>query len=192
MTCCGAAPCLSETTSSLPGAQAGPAASLFRQGMSLGDPVSGRELAAFVTAVETGTIQGPADALALTQSAATKRVQALARAESVLRPRRRCRCCGFRRAARSASCCCLSGSSVRHGRVSGQSTLASGIPFGNVMWAVGPAGPAAIAAARRARPRRRSACARSRLHRGAAARRPRRRRLRRDLSAQPPRGSAPG
>jgi DNA-binding transcriptional LysR family regulator len=45
--------------------------------MSLGDPLSGRELAAFVTAVETGTVQGAADALALTQSAATKRIQAL-------------------------------------------------------------------------------------------------------------------
>jgi DNA-binding transcriptional LysR family regulator len=47
--------------------------------MSLGDPLSGRELAAFVTAVETGTVQGAADALALTQSAATKRLQALER-----------------------------------------------------------------------------------------------------------------
>ena len=47
--------------------------------MSLGDPLSGRDLAAFVTAVETGTVQGAADALALTQSAATKRLQALER-----------------------------------------------------------------------------------------------------------------
>lgn len=47
--------------------------------MPLGDPLSGRELAAFVTAVETGSVQGAADALALTQSAATKRVQALER-----------------------------------------------------------------------------------------------------------------
>ena len=47
--------------------------------MSIGDPLSGRELAAFVTAVETGTVQGAADALALTQSAATKRVLALER-----------------------------------------------------------------------------------------------------------------
>jgi DNA-binding transcriptional LysR family regulator len=47
--------------------------------MSLGDPLSGRELAAFVTAVETGSVQGAADALALTQSAATKRLQALER-----------------------------------------------------------------------------------------------------------------
>ena len=47
--------------------------------MSLGDPLPGRELAAFVTAVETGTVQGAAEALALTQSAATKRLQALER-----------------------------------------------------------------------------------------------------------------
>lgn len=47
--------------------------------MSLGDPLSGRELAAFVTAVETGSVQGAADALALTQSAATKRLLALER-----------------------------------------------------------------------------------------------------------------
>jgi DNA-binding transcriptional LysR family regulator len=47
--------------------------------MPLGDPLSGRELAAFVTAAETGTVQGAADALALTQSAATKRVLALER-----------------------------------------------------------------------------------------------------------------
>jgi len=47
--------------------------------MSLGDPLSGRELAAFVTAVESGTVQGAADALALTQSAATKRLLALER-----------------------------------------------------------------------------------------------------------------
>ena len=51
----------------------------FRLGMPLGDPLSGRELAAFVTAVETGTVQGAADALALTQSAATKRLLALER-----------------------------------------------------------------------------------------------------------------
>lgn len=47
--------------------------------MSLGDPLPGRDLAAFVRAVETGTVQGAADALALTQSAATKRLQALER-----------------------------------------------------------------------------------------------------------------
>ncbi len=45
--------------------------------MSLADPLPGRELAAFVTAVESGTVQGAADSLQLTQSAATKRVQAL-------------------------------------------------------------------------------------------------------------------
>ena len=47
--------------------------------MSLADPLAGGELAAFVTAVESGTVQGAADALQLTQSAATKRVQALER-----------------------------------------------------------------------------------------------------------------
>jgi DNA-binding transcriptional LysR family regulator len=47
--------------------------------MSFADPLSGRELAAFVTAVETRTVQGAADALALTQSAATKRLLALER-----------------------------------------------------------------------------------------------------------------
>jgi hypothetical protein len=35
--------------------------------MSFGDPLSGRELAAFVTTVETGSVQGASDALALTQ-----------------------------------------------------------------------------------------------------------------------------
>jgi DNA-binding transcriptional LysR family regulator len=47
--------------------------------MSLADPLPGRDLAAFVTAVESGTVQGAADALQLTQSAATKRLQALER-----------------------------------------------------------------------------------------------------------------
>ncbi len=47
--------------------------------MSLGDPLPGRDLAAFVTAVESGSVQGAADALSLTQSAATKRLQALER-----------------------------------------------------------------------------------------------------------------
>ena len=47
--------------------------------MSLGEPLPGRDLAAFVTAVETGTVQGAADALNLTQSAATKRIQSLER-----------------------------------------------------------------------------------------------------------------
>jgi DNA-binding transcriptional LysR family regulator len=41
------------------------------------EPLSGRELAAFVAAVETGSVQGAAEALALTQSAATKRIRAL-------------------------------------------------------------------------------------------------------------------
>lgn len=43
----------------------------------VGDPLSGRELAAFVAAVEAGTVQGAADALELTQSAASKRIQGL-------------------------------------------------------------------------------------------------------------------
>jgi DNA-binding transcriptional LysR family regulator len=47
--------------------------------MSAGDPLSGRDLAAFVAAVESGTVQGAADALDLTQSAASKRVHALER-----------------------------------------------------------------------------------------------------------------
>jgi DNA-binding transcriptional LysR family regulator len=47
--------------------------------MSLADPLPGRDLAAFVTAVESGTVQGAADALQLTQSAATKRLQSLER-----------------------------------------------------------------------------------------------------------------
>jgi DNA-binding transcriptional LysR family regulator len=41
------------------------------------DPLPGSELAAFVAAVESGTVQGAADALTLTQSAATKRIQRL-------------------------------------------------------------------------------------------------------------------
>jgi DNA-binding transcriptional LysR family regulator len=44
-----------------------------------GDPLSGRELAAFVAAVEARSVQGAADALNLTQSAVTKRLQALER-----------------------------------------------------------------------------------------------------------------
>src|ERR1700729_1220149 len=43
------------------------------------DPLSSRELAAFVAAVETGSVQGAAEALDLTQSATTKRIQALER-----------------------------------------------------------------------------------------------------------------
>lgn len=45
----------------------------------MADPLSARELAAFVAAVETGSVQGAAEALNLTQSAATKRIQALER-----------------------------------------------------------------------------------------------------------------
>ena len=48
-------------------------------GYSDADPLPAAELAAFVAAVESGSIQGSADALALTQSAATKRVQGLER-----------------------------------------------------------------------------------------------------------------
>ncbi len=47
------------------------------KGMS--DPVPSGELAAFLAAYEAGTVQGAADALTLTQSAVTKRVQALER-----------------------------------------------------------------------------------------------------------------
>jgi DNA-binding transcriptional LysR family regulator len=43
------------------------------------DPLSSRELAAFAAAVETGSVQGASEALDLTQSAATKRIQALER-----------------------------------------------------------------------------------------------------------------
>jgi DNA-binding transcriptional LysR family regulator len=46
---------------------------VFHDGMSLADPLAGGEVAAFVTAVESGTVRGAADALALKQSAATKR-----------------------------------------------------------------------------------------------------------------------
>lgn len=47
--------------------------------VSIADPVSSSELSAFVAAYETGTVQGAADALNLTQSAVTKRLQALER-----------------------------------------------------------------------------------------------------------------
>ncbi|HET9104046.1 MAG TPA: LysR family transcriptional regulator [Solirubrobacteraceae bacterium] len=40
-------------------------------------PVAGRDLLAFVVAVETGSLQATADALALTQSAVTKRIHSL-------------------------------------------------------------------------------------------------------------------
>ncbi|MGH2946665.1 MAG: LysR family transcriptional regulator, partial [Solirubrobacteraceae bacterium] len=43
------------------------------------EPLSGRDLLAFVLAVETGSVHGAADALGLTQSAVTKRIQALER-----------------------------------------------------------------------------------------------------------------
>lgn len=43
------------------------------------EPLASRELAAFVAAVEAGTVQEAADVLCLTQSAATKRIQALER-----------------------------------------------------------------------------------------------------------------
>jgi DNA-binding transcriptional LysR family regulator len=44
-----------------------------------GDPLPGAELAAFAAAVETASIHGAADALDLTQSAVTKRIQHLER-----------------------------------------------------------------------------------------------------------------
>lgn len=44
-----------------------------------GDPLSGRELAAFVAAAEAGSVHGAAEALHLTQSAVTKRLAALER-----------------------------------------------------------------------------------------------------------------
>lgn len=46
---------------------------------SAADPLPGGELAAFAAAVETGSVQGAADALVLTQSAATKRIANLER-----------------------------------------------------------------------------------------------------------------
>jgi DNA-binding transcriptional LysR family regulator len=45
----------------------------------MSDPLSSRELAAFAAAVETGSVQGASEALDLTQSATTKRIQALER-----------------------------------------------------------------------------------------------------------------
>jgi DNA-binding transcriptional LysR family regulator len=45
----------------------------------MSDPLSSRELAAFVAAVEAGSVQGASEALDLTQSATTKRIQALER-----------------------------------------------------------------------------------------------------------------
>lgn len=43
------------------------------------EPLSSRDVAAFVAAVDAGTIQGAAEAMHLTQSAATKRIQSLER-----------------------------------------------------------------------------------------------------------------
>ncbi len=47
--------------------------------VSVANPLAGGELAAFVAAVEAGTVHGAADALQLTQSAVTKRIQMLER-----------------------------------------------------------------------------------------------------------------
>lgn len=44
---------------------------------SVANPLAGSELAAFAAAVEAGSVHGAADALQLTQSAVTKRIQAL-------------------------------------------------------------------------------------------------------------------
>src|SRR3979409_764418 len=46
---------------------------------SAANPLAGSELAAFVAALEAGSVHGAADALQLTQSAVTKRIQALER-----------------------------------------------------------------------------------------------------------------
>lgn len=59
--------------------------------MSAADPLPGRDLAAFVAAVECGSVQEAAAALQLTQSATTKRIQSLERrlgAELLQRSRR--------------------------------------------------------------------------------------------------------
>jgi len=47
--------------------------------VGLADPLPSHELAAFAAAVETGTVHGAAEALNLTQSAATKRIASLER-----------------------------------------------------------------------------------------------------------------
>ena len=49
----------------------------------MSDPLSGRELAAFVATVETGSLHAAADELGLTQSAVTKRIQAIERRAGV-------------------------------------------------------------------------------------------------------------
>lgn len=46
---------------------------------TLANPLASTELAAFVSAIEAGSVHGAADALQLTQSAVTKRIQALER-----------------------------------------------------------------------------------------------------------------
>jgi len=48
-------------------------------GVPLPEPLAARDLAAFVAAVEAGSVQAAAEALLLTQSAATKRIQNLER-----------------------------------------------------------------------------------------------------------------
>jgi DNA-binding transcriptional LysR family regulator len=48
-------------------------------GPVIADPLAGGDLAAFICAVEAGTLRGAADALNMTQSAVTKRIQALER-----------------------------------------------------------------------------------------------------------------
>lgn len=45
----------------------------------MSDPLSSRDLAAFAAAIEAGSVQGASEALDLTQSATTKRIQALER-----------------------------------------------------------------------------------------------------------------
>jgi DNA-binding transcriptional LysR family regulator len=51
----------------------------YPAGVASTEPVASGELAAFLAAYEAGTVQGAADALSLTQSAVTKRIQALER-----------------------------------------------------------------------------------------------------------------
>jgi DNA-binding transcriptional LysR family regulator len=51
--------------------------------IDLMEPLSAREVAAFVATFEAGTIHGAADELNLTQSAVTKRIQALERRAGV-------------------------------------------------------------------------------------------------------------
>ncbi len=47
--------------------------------LAVSDPLSSRDLAAFAAAIEAGSVQGASEALDLTQSATTKRIQALER-----------------------------------------------------------------------------------------------------------------